>query len=168
MGLVQLGEGTKDTRRRALLDSLESHQNQPEELKRVVNLFSAPGVRLITLSATGSSETAEVTHEALFEHWGKFQEWLDGSREDIRFQRRLDEAANYWNENNRPEGNLWRPPDLELLQEYHQRLSKDMTPLQVEFFRHLAKRRKIAKRKSDSSNSFRSRLSNFRSGLFLA
>ncbi|MGD1804144.1 NACHT and WD repeat domain-containing protein, partial [Dapis sp. BLCC M126] len=134
LGLVQLGEGTKDTRRRALLDSLESHQNQPEELKRVVNLFSAPGVRLITLSATGSTETAEVTHEALFEHWGKFQEWLDGSREDIRFQRRLDEAAHHWNEHKRLEGNLWRPPDLDLLQEYHHRLSKDMTPLQVEFF----------------------------------
>ena len=49
LGLVQLGEGTKDTRRRALLESLESHQNQPEQLQRVVNLFSAPGVRLITL-----------------------------------------------------------------------------------------------------------------------
>ncbi|MEG3922250.1 hypothetical protein QUA07_24490, partial [Microcoleus sp. T3_A4] len=134
LGLVQLGEGTKDTRRRALLDSLGSHQNQPEQLKRVVNLFSAPGVRLITLSATGSSETAEVTHEALFEHWRKFQEWLDGSREDIRFGRRLDEDARYWDEQGRPEGILWRPPDLDLLKNYQQRSDKDMTPLQMEFF----------------------------------
>ncbi|MEG3922248.1 WD40 repeat domain-containing protein, partial [Microcoleus sp. T3_A4] len=134
LGLVQLGEGTKDTRRRALLNSLVSYQNQPEQLKRVVNLFSAPGVRLITLSATGSDETAEVTHEALFEHWRKFQEWLDGSRDDIRFQRRLDENARYWDEKGRPEGNLWRPPDLDLLKNYQQRCSKDMTPLQMEFF----------------------------------
>ncbi|MDJ0516337.1 MAG: WD40 repeat domain-containing protein, partial [Trichodesmium sp. MO_231.B1] len=157
LGLVQLGEGTKDTRRRAFLDSLESHQNQPEELKRVVNLFSAPGVRLITLSATGSSETAEVTHEALFEHWGKFQEWLDGSREDIRFQRRLDEAAHHWNEQKRLEGNLWRPPDLELLQEYHQRLSKDMTPLQVEFFQVSSEAEKNRQEKERQQQLFQKR-----------
>ncbi|MFB2897811.1 NACHT and WD repeat domain-containing protein [Aerosakkonemataceae cyanobacterium BLCC-F50] len=146
LGLVQLGEGTKDTRRRALLDSLVSHAYQPEHFKRVVNLFSAPGVRLITLSATGNSETAEVTHEALFEHWGKFQEWLDGSRDDIRFQRRLDEAARYWDQQGRPEGNLWRPPDLDLLKKYQLRLGKDMTPLQIEFFNASSKAEETRKR----------------------
>jgi len=134
VSLVQLGEGTKDTRRRALTDSLVSHRNQPEQVKRVIQLFSAPAVRLITLSAAGTTEMAEVTHEALFEHWQQLQSWLESSRSDIRFQRRLDEAAQYWQGQRRPEGSLWRPPDLDLLKQYKQRAGDDMTPLQVEFF----------------------------------
>ncbi|MBD2337376.1 hypothetical protein H6G64_10280 [Calothrix sp. FACHB-156] len=134
LGLVQLGEGTKDTRRRTLLDSLISYQDQPAQVKQIINLFAATGVRLITLSISGNTETAEVSHEALFEHWQQLRVWLEGSRSDIRFQRRLDEAAHHWVEQGRPEGNLWRSPDLDLLRRYQQRAGDDMTPLQVEFF----------------------------------
>ncbi|MEP0873573.1 AAA family ATPase [Trichocoleus desertorum AS-A10] len=134
LGLVQLGEGTKDTRRRVRFDSLVSYQNQPEQVKRVIQLFSAPGARLITLAAAGNTETAEVSHEALFDHWQQLQTWVEGSRSDIRFQRRLDEAVRYWDEQGRPEGNLWRSPDLDLLKQYQQRSGDDMTPLQIAFF----------------------------------
>lgn len=72
------------------------------QVKQVIARFSAPGARLITLAANANAETAEVTHEALFEHWRQLQNWLDGSRSDIRFQRRLDDAAVYWDENGRP------------------------------------------------------------------
>jgi WD40 repeat protein len=134
LGLVQLGEGTKDTRRRTEIKKVVSQRDSPEQVKQVIARFSAPGARLITLAANANAETAEVTHEALFDHWRQLNDWLDGSRSDIRFQRRLDEAAMYWDENSRPEGNLWRPPDLDLLRRYHQRAGDDMTPLQVEFF----------------------------------
>ncbi|MDF5733075.1 MAG: hypothetical protein PUP92_35080, partial [Rhizonema sp. PD38] len=53
----------------------------------------------------------------------------------VIFERRLDEAARIWDENSRPEGNLWRTPDLDLLTKYYGRASDNMTPLQVEFFR---------------------------------
>ncbi len=134
LGLVQLGEGTKDTRRRALIDSLVSCQDEPAKVQQIINLFAAPGVRLITLSANDTTETAEVTHEALFEHWQQFQAWLDSSRSNIRFQRRLDEAARYWDEHKKPEGLLWRSPDLDLLQDFTHRSDHDMTHLQIQFF----------------------------------
>jgi WD40 repeat protein len=134
LGLVQLGEGSKDTRRRTEINKVVSQRDTPEQVKQVIARFSAPGARLITLAANANVETAEVTHEALFEHWRQLNEWLDSSRSDIRFQRRLDEAAVHWNKHSRPEGNLWRPPDLDLLRRYHQRASDDMTSLQVEFF----------------------------------
>lgn len=149
LGLVQLGEGTKDTRRRTLLNSLISYQNQPIQVKQIINLFAAPGVRLITLSTSGNTETAEVTHEALFDHWQQLRVWLESSRSDIRFQRRLDEAAHYWDEQGRPEGNLWRPPDLDLLKRYQQYAKEDMTSLQIEFFRaaeHAEDKRKRVQR----------------------
>jgi uncharacterized delta-60 repeat protein len=155
LGLVQLGEGTKDTRRRAFLDSLVSHQDQPTQVKQVIGLFASPGVRLITLSASSNTETAEVTHEALFDHWQQLQGWLEGGRSDIRFQRRLDEAARYWDENNRPEGNLWRPPDLDLLQQYHERPGNDLTPLQMEFFKASGQAEEHRKQKERDDLAFK-------------
>jgi len=134
LGLVQLGEGISDTRRRANINNLIGYKEQAEYVKRVINRFAHPGVRLITLSFQQGTETAEVTHEALFANWGQMKVWLDGSRSDIRFQRRLDEAVSIWRENKHPEGNLWRSPDLDFLETYYQRASDNMTPLQVEFF----------------------------------
>ncbi|BAY95936.1 MULTISPECIES: ATP-binding protein [unclassified Tolypothrix] len=135
LGLVQLGEGTSDTRRRANIDSLISYKDEPERVKKVIGRFAHPGVRLITLSSNPEgTETAEVTHEALFAHWGQMREWLDSSRSDIRFQRRLDEAALHWHLNGRSKGNLWRSPTLDLLRQYHERAGKEITFLQQEFF----------------------------------
>ncbi|MBD2255466.1 NACHT and WD repeat domain-containing protein [Nostoc parmelioides] len=152
LGLVQLGEGASDTRRRANVNSLVSYKDKPEYVKAVINRFASPGVRLVTLSSLDGKETAEVTHEALFDNWGQMKEWLDISRSDIRFQRRLDEAAIAWDENSRPEGSLWRSPDLDLLQKYHSRDGDNMTPLQVEFFNasvNAEEARKQAARKAE-------------------
>ncbi|MCG9892741.1 MAG: AAA family ATPase, partial [Thermosynechococcaceae cyanobacterium MS004] len=134
LGLVQLGEGAKDTRRRTELERVVSHQDSLEQVQKVIACFADPSARLITLSGDAGAETAEVTHEALFDHWDQMKDWLDSSRSDLRFQRRLDEAAMLWQQNGRPEGNLWRTPDLDLLQRFHARAGDDMTPLQLEFF----------------------------------
>jgi WD40 repeat protein len=134
LGLVQLGEGSKDTRRRTELARVVSHRDNVEQVRKVIGRFSAPGARLITLANEGGAETAEVTHEALFDHWQQMKVWLDGSRSDLRFQRRLDEAAMVWQGNGRPEGNLWKAPDLDLLRRYQERARDYMTPLQLEFF----------------------------------
>ncbi|WP_414587920.1 WD40 repeat domain-containing protein, partial [Scytonema sp. PCC 10023] len=134
LGLVQLGEGTSDTRRRTNINSLVSYKDEPEYVKNVIGRFAHPGVRLVTLSSIDGTETAEVTHEALFANWGQMRQWLDSSRSDMRFQRRLEEAAVYWNQNGRPNGSLWRSPDLDFLKNYKQRANNNMTPLQVEFF----------------------------------
>ncbi|BDA67802.1 WD-40 repeat-containing protein [Calothrix sp. PCC 7716] len=134
LGLVQLGEGASDTRRRANVDSLVSYKEQPESVKRVIDRFANPGVRLVTVSSEQGVETAEVTHEALFANWGKMKEWLDSSRSDIRFGRRLEEAARVWEENGRQSGSLWRPPDLDLLRKYELRARDNMAPLLLEFF----------------------------------
>jgi WD domain, G-beta repeat/AAA ATPase domain len=138
LGLVQLGEGAKDTRRRADLERLVSQQDNLEQVQKVIGQFADPGARLITLGGEqeAGTQTAEVTHEALFDNWQQLKDWLENSRSDLRFQRRLDEAAIVWEGNGRPEGNLWKPPDLDLLRSYcNKRAGNDMTPLQVEFFK---------------------------------
>ncbi len=135
LALIQLGEGTRDTRRRVPIKALAGQCDDPAHVRNVIARFSSPEARLVTLaSERDGTETAEVTHEALLDHWQRLKDWLDASREDIRFQRRLDEAARHWHEEGRPKGILWRSPDLDLLREFHGRAAADMTPLQADFF----------------------------------
>ncbi|MBW4515909.1 MAG: WD40 repeat domain-containing protein [Timaviella obliquedivisa GSE-PSE-MK23-08B] len=135
LGLVQLDEGTRDTRRRVTIDYLISHQDNPEQVKQVINQFSEPEVRLITCSTRHNGiETAEITHEALFDHWQLLNQWIEQSRSDLRFQRRLEDDAEYWEQNGRPEGCLWRPPELDMLRQHQERVGAIITHLQMEFF----------------------------------
>lgn len=135
LGMVQLGEGTRDTRRRAVVSTLVSCKHDLSQVKQVLSRFADPSVRLVTCASSDGIETAEVTHEALIDHWQILHQWLDQSRSDVRYQRRLEEDARHWNQNGRPDGNLRRPPDLDFLRRYYQRVGDDMSPLQVEFFK---------------------------------
>jgi WD40 repeat protein len=134
LALVLLGEGTKDTRRRITLDRVVSHGDSLEQVQKVIGRFASPSTRLITLANDDGTKTAEVTHEALFDNWQQLKDWLNGGRSDLRFQRRLDDAVMIWQENGRPEGNLWRSPDLDLLRRYQERAGDVMTQLQLDFF----------------------------------
>ena len=146
VGLVQLGEGTRDTRRRAAIASLMVSQDTPEKIRQVINRFSAPGARLVTRASQDGQEIAEVTHEALFEHWARLNNWLDSSRDDIRFQRRLEAAADYWEAQGQPAGLLWRSPDLDLLRAFAKRAKSEMTQRSISFFQSADKADKSAKR----------------------
>ncbi|MEM9148921.1 MAG: hypothetical protein AAGB19_00420 [Cyanobacteria bacterium P01_F01_bin.3] len=134
VGLVQLGEGTRDTRRRVRLDNLIAKDETFEKVQKVIHQFSSISARLITLSSLDGYEIAEVTHEALFEHWQQLNDWLDSSRDDIRFHRRLEIVAQYWDEQGRAEGLLWRSPDLDLLRTYQPRAFQDMTDIETAFW----------------------------------
>ncbi|MCP4378221.1 MAG: DUF1566 domain-containing protein [bacterium] len=141
LALVQLGEGTQDTRRRAAVPEIIAHGEDPGHVAAVLRVFAQPGARLVTLSADSQSgATAEVTHEALLSHWTSLKEWLDSSRDDLRFHRRAADAATYWDEQKQPDGLLWRPPDLDLLHDFHARAGQDMTPTQVQFFQASVRR----------------------------
>ena len=146
VGLVQLGEGTRDTRRRATLESLLASQDNPETVKQIIDRFAKPGARLVTLASDTEGETAEVTHEALFDHWQQLNDWLDRSRDDIRFQRRLEAAAAYWQQQGYPNGLLWRLPDLDLLRSFVQTAMTDLPALSLEFFQASDRAEKQAKR----------------------
>jgi len=44
----------------------------------------------------GSQETIDVVHEALIRNWSLLRRWLDESREMLRRQRRIEQAAQEW------------------------------------------------------------------------
>ncbi|MGB3754098.1 MAG: AAA family ATPase [Parerythrobacter sp.] len=134
-GLVELGEGTRDTRRRVAVERLVLKKDEPATVRQVLDKFTHPAMRLITCAAIeDGTETAEVTHEALFDHWVRLQQWLEESRSDLRLQRRLEVAAADWDKMARPEGKLWRSPDLDVLRRYRKDSGDGMTPLEIAFF----------------------------------
>ncbi len=158
LGLVQPGEGTRDTRRRVEIVTLISHKEDPAAVQQVLAKFAAPAERLITCAANAEgSDTAEVTHEALFDHWQLLQKWLEDSRSDMRFQRRLEAAATDWDKMGRPDGKLWRSPDLDLLRQYCDRASDDMTPLAMDFFTASVNAVKQAEREETTAATLRRR-----------
>ncbi len=96
LGLVELGEGVTDTRRRTEIESLVSHREKLEQVKKVIAKFASVNARLITVSGSDGTQRAEVTHEALFEHWQQLQGWLEKNREALRKQREIESDAKSW------------------------------------------------------------------------
>jgi WD40 repeat protein len=97
--LVELGEGTQDTRRRAQLEELYP---RPEErplaesvLKKLVDN------RLIVTT----EKTAEVAHEALIREWPTYRDWINANRAGLKTHRDLTRAAREWE-------NMARAPEM--------------------------------------------------------
>ncbi len=90
--LTELGEGTQDTRRRAMISELvpPAPYGDPKKVEEV--LVKLADARLIT---TGEG-TAEVAHEALIREWPTLRNWLSEDREGLQVHRRLTEAAQEW------------------------------------------------------------------------
>ncbi|OQX25781.1 MAG: hypothetical protein BWK80_13855 [Desulfobacteraceae bacterium IS3] len=145
--LTRLGEGTEDTRRRVSKQSLITSQGSEELVSEVIRKLADE--KLIVTSEDISpagvrSAVVDVAHEALIRHWGLLRTWLNENRDDIRFHRRLYDAAVYWNEKERPEGLLWRSPDLDLLYKFYKRKQGEMKALEIEFLKKSVKAKKRA------------------------
>lgn len=106
VGLAQIGEGTRYTRRRVEVDSLLTKQDKWEQVRKVLDRFSSPSTRLITLLSTDGEEVAEVTHEALFENWKQLKVWLDGKRDLLRQRDKIENAAKEWQQQGQKRGYL--------------------------------------------------------------
>ncbi|MCU0498946.1 MAG: protein kinase [Anaerolineae bacterium] len=91
--LVTLGEGTEDTRRRALIMELASIN--PHASAVIETLGKS---RLVTFDRDPitRSPTVEIAHEAIIREWKRLRQWLDVSRTDVRMQRNLATIASEW------------------------------------------------------------------------
>ncbi|BBD58033.1 pentapeptide repeat-containing protein [Nostoc sp. HK-01] len=97
LALVQIGEGTKNTRRRAALSELIADEKEATTVRAIINRFAAPGVRfLATFFDEQSGEMIEVAHEVMIRNWGQLQEWLTECQEHLRKKRKIEQAAEDW------------------------------------------------------------------------
>lgn len=139
LDLTQLGEGTEDTRRQVNIQNLVTLQYTRVLVNQVIRKLA--DAKLVVTDEvikkgeeSGRVAVVDVAHEALIRYWPRLRKWIDENRNEIRFQRRLEDAARYWDNIRKPAGLLWRSPDLDLLRTFHQEHAHEMTPLQIEFF----------------------------------
>ena len=113
--LVQLGEGSQDTRRR-LPKSYFASLNTPENINSVLAYLVSS--RLISTGREGGGTFVEVSHEALIREWPALREWLNQNREELGLQRRVQQAAQEWNDLHRDAGALLQGTRLAQAEEW--------------------------------------------------
>ncbi|MEW2397643.1 hypothetical protein [Streptomyces sp. NPDC046862] len=122
--LIAPGDGTADTRRPASRAELGS--GAQGVLERLV------AARLVTLDG----DMVELSHEALISGWPRLAGWIEESRERLRAQRQLGEAARGWEELARDSGALYRGTRLARAEELFARQpGDDLTQLERDFLR---------------------------------
>lgn len=98
--LITLGEGTEDTRRRALLSEVSAIQDDerlsPQVMRQVVEDLGKARLLTFDRDPITRSPTVEVAHEAIIREWTRLRNWLDDSRNDVRQQRTLANLAHEW------------------------------------------------------------------------
>lgn len=105
--LVQLGEGSEDTRRRAPLGDFD-------DAARALIGELATARLLVTGRDPGSEqETVEVAHEALIRSWPRLQAWLLEDRADLHQRRDVERATRAW----QMSGDAHRWPDERVIGE---------------------------------------------------
>jgi WD40 repeat protein/serine/threonine protein kinase/two-component SAPR family response regulator len=128
--LVTLGEGTEDTRRRVLQSELETIIANPVQLNEhndekniskqqqatIIDKFGAARLLTFDRDAMTRSPTVEMAHEALLREWRRLRGWLAESRDDVRSQRLLANAAGEWVAANKDESYLLRGARLSQLE----------------------------------------------------
>ncbi|MBP0021070.1 MAG: pentapeptide repeat-containing protein [Cyanobacteria bacterium SBLK] len=112
--LTQLGEGAEDTRRRVFLGNLvaEPHHSAAR-VEKVIDRLASPENRLLVTGEVRSKgdESArlavvDVAHEALIRHWRLLQRWIEGNRDLLRQQRKIEAGAVVWREGGERSGYL--------------------------------------------------------------
>ncbi len=106
--LVEPGEGTEDTRRRATWDELVTRAADGPAAAAVLRALVDARLLTVDADAAGGDERVEVAHEALIRGWPRLRGWLEDERAGLRAQRRLTEAAREWRRLGRDDGALYR------------------------------------------------------------
>jgi len=127
--LVSLGEGTEDTRRRALRSELTTGVGAAE----VIDRFGQARLLSFDRDPATREPTVEVAHEALLREWPRLRTWLEEDRDGLRLMRHLDGVADEWDSSGRPESELYRGGRLEAAEEHARANPDDLTPLEGDF-----------------------------------
>ena len=127
--LVNLGEGSSDTRRKAGRAELDGAGPSDAELDDVIEHFV--GSRLLTMDA----DSIEISHEALLTAWPRLRGWIDSDRDGLRRHRQLADAARQWRDLDREPGSLYRGGRLAGVRDWsvHGASGRDLNAVEVEF-----------------------------------
>ena len=115
--LIEPGEATEDTRRRAEMEELFPATEDDADVEVVVTALADQRLVTVGRDEISGRRVVDITHEALIRGWPKLQAWINEDREALRAHRRLTDAATEWDRSGRDEGLLYRGARLALWQE---------------------------------------------------
>jgi len=110
--LVQPGEITEDTRRRARSGELFAELGERGSVEAVVSALAASRLLTVGRDAGSGAEVVEVSHEALIRGWPRLRGWIEESRTALLVRRRIGESAAEWERLGRDPDSLWRGAPL--------------------------------------------------------
>jgi len=167
--LVEVDERGTATRRRV--------QFQPEALAEDVRQLIAAftNARLLVTNAVGTrnrasggkpdnagnvpteSAVVEVAHEAILRSWPRLAAWIEDTQDDLRLLRQVRNAAQEWDEKERPDYLLWPQERLVLVYAMQERLNAELNaserdfiePEQARLLREIAKIETTHERRRD-------------------
>lgn len=137
--LITLGEGTEDTRRRALLAEVtalyggNTPTHDPHTMRRVIDFMGKSRLLTFDRDPATRSPTVEVAHEAIIREWGRLRGWLDDARNDVRMQRTLASLAADWETAGRDVGLLMRGIRLDNYERWAQTTTLALTESENRF-----------------------------------
>jgi WD40 repeat protein/transcriptional regulator with XRE-family HTH domain len=105
-GLIEIGSGTQDTRRTALLDELIPADSKAADVKVVIQKLA--NARLITTDEKAGEDTVTISHEKLIDAWPWLKKLVNENREVIALQNEIVDDAKEWEEHNRDTSYLYR------------------------------------------------------------
>ncbi|MCP3956627.1 MAG: TIR domain-containing protein, partial [bacterium] len=131
--LVRVGEGTEDTRRRAVREELLAVGEDPRIAASVLAQWT--DARLLTTQSDEARdhELVDVAHEALIRKWARLETWMAEGREAARLVNVLRQAANEWQRDDFRHDFLFRGARLAQAKELLASHGRDLTKLERSF-----------------------------------
>lgn len=131
--LVTLGEGAEDTRRRAARAEMLTIATNPELMDEIIDTYARSRLLSLDNDPATRQPMIEVAHEAILREWKRLREWLNVSREDIKQERQVAQAAESWQEHNQDKSFLWSGARLNQAEKWQQETQLSQTPLVTQF-----------------------------------
>ncbi len=135
MRLVQLGEGTADTRRRATLAEVIPQGSDAAETESIIQVLTDANLIVSGRNAETGEVVLDVSHEALIKEWPRFQSWLDWDRNGLRIRQQLAQATRDWEARQRDEDSLYRGARLLEAEEWAAANPGEINPSEAAFLR---------------------------------
>ena len=131
--LVQPGEGTSDTRRRAVFEEVLSNNREVSDVEAVVQTLADASLIVTSRHPKSGQVLLDVAHEAIITAWPRLRQWLAEDRQGIRIRRQISLAAQDWQDRLRDESGLYRGARLLEAEEWVAANPAEINPLEYAF-----------------------------------
>ncbi|MEH2330696.1 nSTAND1 domain-containing NTPase [Nostoc sp.] len=145
--LTQPGEGTPNTRKQVRQQDLVTTKYPEALVSGVIQKLADAKLIVTSQRRQGKDEVAvpvvDVAHEALIRYWQRLRKLVDKNREAIRNERKIQEAAEEWRDQQKSSDYLFAGLRLEAAEKFLQEEAEIVPPsnLAVEFIEESQKKR---------------------------